>query len=203
MLDTLRRGGIRDARVLEAMERVPRELFVPASQRSDAYADRALAIDCGQTISQPLIVAVVVQALEIKDGDRVLDVGTGSGYQSAVLAECVKEVDTIEIVPELGHQAEALLRRLGYRNIRFRIGDGYAGWPQNAPFDRIILTAAPPELPQAIVDQLKPGGRLLAPVGRTGFDQEIRLLEKAADGKVTTRSVLPVRFVPMVKRPAR
>jgi protein-L-isoaspartate(D-aspartate) O-methyltransferase len=193
---------IHDARVTGAMRRVPRERFVPAGVLDSAYEDGALPIGLGQTISQPFIVAYMTQALELRGPERVLEIGTGSGYQAAVLAEIAREVYTIEIVPELAERARGLLEALGYRNIRFRTGDGYRGWPEAAPFDRIMVTAAPEQVPQALVDQLAVGGRMIVPVGRD--DQELVLLEKTASG-VTRRSTIPVRFVPMtgggVKRP--
>lgn len=196
--------GITDARVLAAMRQVPRHLFMPEEVRSAAYEDSPVPIGYGQTISQPYIVAYMTDLLEPRATDTVLEIGTGSGYQAAVLARLVKHVYSIEIVPQLARTATATLKQLGYDNVTVRLGDGYKGWPEQAPFDRIILTAAPPELPQALVDQLKPGGRLLAPVGRTVFDQELMVIEKDRDGKVTRRGVLPVRFVPMVKpAPAR
>jgi protein-L-isoaspartate(D-aspartate) O-methyltransferase len=148
----------------------------------------------GQTISQPYIVGYMTQALDLKGTERVLEIGTGSGYQAAVLAEIVPEVYTIEILPELSEQAGSTLARLGYRNIHFRIGDGYAGWPEHAPYDRIIVTAAPEKVPQPLIDQLKIGGRMIIPIGR--IDQELAVLDKDSTG-ITRRSTIPVRFVPM------
>ncbi len=187
--------GIKDRAVLDAVAKVPRHRFVPALFRGRAYDDGPLPIGDGQTISQPYIVAWMTELIGPKKGMRVLEIGTGSGYQAAVLAECVDEVDTIEVVPALGRGAERMLRELGYRNIRTRIGDGYHGWPERAPFDAIILTAAPPEdVPRPLLDQLKVGGRLVAPVGR--YDQQLVRITRTQTG--FRREVLaPVRFVPM------
>jgi protein-L-isoaspartate(D-aspartate) O-methyltransferase len=191
----LEKRGIRDQSVLAAMNKVPRHRFVPAMIRGLAYGDGPLPIGQGQTISQPYIVALMTELIEPKKSMRVLEIGTGSGYQAAVLSECVAEVYTIEVVPELGRGATALLRELGYRNVHVKIGDGYAGWPDHAPFDAILLTAAPPRrIPQPLLDQLKVGGRLVAPVG--GEEQDlvrIRRTEKGYDRQV----IAPVRFVPM------
>ena len=186
--------GVRDAAVLRAMLKVPRHLFVPENLRSQAYADGPLPVGHGQTISQPYIVALMTEALGLKEQDRVLEVGTGSGYQAAVLAEIVREVFTIEIVEPLGRQAEEHLHALGYSNVHVRIADGYQGWPEQAPFDAIIVTAAPDHVPQPLVTQLKVGGRLIIPVGRQ--EQELLLLHRREDG-VTRRVLTPVRFVPM------
>ncbi len=188
--------GIRDPGVLRAMRETPRHEFVPPELRSSAYDDRPLPIGHSQTISQPYIVAFMTETLDVEKNHTVLEIGTGSGYQAAVLAPLAKHVYTIEIVPELAASAEKKLAR--YDNITTRLGDGYKGWPEEAPFDRIILTAAPPELPQTLVGQLKPGGKLLAPVGRSPWSQELILVTKAKDGTVSERSVLPVVFVPMV-----
>ena len=190
----LRGRDIRDPRVLEVMEKVPRHEFVPSELRPFAYNDGALPIQSGQTVSQPYIVAYMTQLLELEGTERVLEIGTGSGYQAAVLAEIVPEVYTIEILPELGKLAAEVLSRLGYGNIHFRIGDGYAGWPEHAPFDRIIITAAPEKVPQPLIDQLKEGGRIVCPVGRN--DQDLIVLEKGTSG-ITRRTTIPVRFVPM------
>jgi protein-L-isoaspartate(D-aspartate) O-methyltransferase len=187
--------GIKDRSVLAAMRKVPRHRFVPPSLRGRAYTDGPLPIGEGQTISQPYVVAWMTELVEPRKGMRVLEIGTGSGYQAAVLSECVGEVDTIEVVPSLGRGAEGLLDELGYRNVRVRIGDGYEGWPERAPFDAILLTAAPPkEVPKPLLDQLKVGGRLVAPVGR--HEQNLVRITKTRDG--LKREVLaPVRFVPM------
>jgi protein-L-isoaspartate(D-aspartate) O-methyltransferase len=191
----LERRGIKDKAVLSAMRKVPRHRFVPDSWQGRAYTDGPLPIGEAQTISQPYIVAWMTELIEPRKGMRVLEIGTGSGYQAAVLAECVAEVDTIEVIPELGRKAEALLRELGYRNIRTRIGDGYGGWPDRAPYDAILLTAAPPvDVPKPLLDQLKIGGRLVAPVGRD--DQNLVRITRTETG--LKREILaPVRFVPM------
>lgn len=195
--------GIRSQGVLKAMRETPRHEFMPLSVRQFAYEDRPVPIGYEQTISQPSLVAFMTETLDVRKDHRVLEIGTGSGYQAAVLAALVKEVYTIEIVPALAKSAAATFQRLNYKNILAREGNGYAGWPEKALFDRIILTAAPPELPQALVDQLKPGGKLVAPVGRSVLEQELILVEKSSAGKVTRRSVLPVRFVPMVQAPPK
>jgi protein-L-isoaspartate(D-aspartate) O-methyltransferase len=186
--------GVDDRRVLEAMERVPRHLFVPPDVAYAAYDDSPLPIGHGQTISQPYIVALMSQLLELDGSETVLEIGTGSGYQAAILGELAAEVYTIEIVEPLAEEARARLAELGYRNVHVRAGDGYRGWPEHAPFDAIILTAAPPELPQPLIDQLADGGILAAPVG--DVQQELLVLEKTARG-LERREVIPVRFVPM------
>jgi len=188
-----------DPRVAAALARVPRHRFVPPSLAARAYENRPLPIGHEQTISQPFIVALMTDLVEPQPTDRVLEIGTGSGYQAAVLAELVARVYTIEIVRPLGEQAAALLRDLGYRNVEARIGDGYLGWPEAAPFDAIVVTAAPEHLPQPLVDQLAPNGRLVAPVGTRGGSQQLLLLRKDAAGRAVTRSVLPVRFVPLTR----
>jgi protein-L-isoaspartate(D-aspartate) O-methyltransferase len=194
--------GVKDPAVLRSMKETPRHLFVPDALQSQAYSDSPLPIGYEQTISQPYIVAAMTEMLNAQPHHRVLEIGTGSGYQAAVLSPLVAHVYTIEIVPQLAVSSTALLRKLGYRNITVRQGDGYAGWPGQAPFDRIILTAAPPEIPQALIDQLKPGGRLVAPEGREY--QEIVIIDKDAQGGTRRRSDIPVRFVPMVRpRPAK
>lgn len=197
--DQIESRGIKDPRVLRTMKNTPRHLFMPPDAWEFAYQDRPVQIGHGQTISQPFIVAFMTEMLDVNKEHRVLEIGTGSGYQAAVLSPLVKEVNTMEIVPQLAKSSAETLKRLGYGNVIVREGDGYRGWPEKAPFDRIILTAAPPEIPQTLIDQLKAGGKLLAPIGQSVLDQEMMLLEKTADGKVTKRSVLPVRFVPMVK----
>jgi protein-L-isoaspartate(D-aspartate) O-methyltransferase len=196
--DQLRGRDVVDPRLLDAMARVPRHLFVPESDRADAYGDFPLPIGHGQTISQPYIVGFMTQALEIEPHHRVLEIGTGSGYQAAVLAELAKEVYTIEIVAPLADRARATLEALGYTNVRIKTGNGYLGWPEHAPFDRVIVTAAPDDVPPALVDQLRIGGLMAIPVGR--FDQELRILRRTATGLETLRT-LPVRFVPMVGKP--
>lgn len=192
----LRARDIDDPRVLEAMDRVPRHEFVPEGLRSAAYADRPLPIEVGQTISQPYIVALMTQLTRPGEGERALDVGTGSGYQAAVLAELVEEVYSIEIHEELANSARDRLDRLNYDNVTVRHGDGYRGWPEAAPFDVIIVAAAPPEIPPPLIEQLAPGGRLVVPVGG-GFGQELVLIEKDADGSISRQTVAPVAFVPM------
>ena len=191
---TLAREGINDTRVLDVMNKVPRHLFVPDKLRAMAYANIALPIAAEQTISQPYVVAFMTEALKVKRGDRVLEVGTGSGYQAAVLAELVKEVYSIEIIDKLAQSASALLKKLGYNNVYVKSGDGYRGWPEKAPFDAIIVTAAPDHIPQPLIDQLATGGRLIVPVGKD--NQELILITKTKNG-ITSEKVLPVRFVPM------
>jgi protein-L-isoaspartate(D-aspartate) O-methyltransferase len=195
--EQLQNRDVKDPAVLEAMRKVPRHRFVPANLMEAAYGDNPLPLMLGQTISQPYIVAYMTQALQLRGTERVLEIGTGSGYQAAVLAELVPEVYTIEILPELAVQARTTLEALGYINIRIRIGDGYLGWPESAPFDRIIVTAAPDHVPQPLIDQLKPGGKLIIPVGR--MEQDLVLIEKSEQG-VSRRSTIPVRFVPMTGR---
>lgn len=187
--------GVRDPRVLAAMRKVPRHLFVDPSQRGQAYEDHPLPIPGNQTISQPYIVAIMTELLDLKPNERVLEIGTGSGYQSAVLAQLAKDVYTIEIVPELARSAATRLKELGYDNVTVREGDGYRGWAEQAPFDGIIVTAAPERIPQPLLDQLAPGGVMVIPVG--GFFQELKVFRKSADGRITEKDVLPVRFVPM------
>ncbi len=188
-----------DGRVLTAMNKVPRHRFVPADQEPNAYANRPLPIGNGQTISQPFIVALMTDMLGLKATDRVLEIGTGCGYQAAVLAELAREVYTIEIVAPLAREAAARFAELGYRNINARSGDGYRGWPAHAPFDAIIVTAAAPEVPPALIEQLKPGGKLVIPVGAQWSGQELRIIEKDLHGKTTTRNALAVRFVPLTR----
>src|SRR5436189_3282521 len=187
--------GVRDERVLAAMNKVPREEFVPQDSRAASYADQPLPIGYGQTISQPYIVAFMTEQLRPKPSDRVLEVGTGSGYQAAILAELVAEVYSIEIIEPLGKSADATLQRLGYKNVHVKVGDGYKGWPEHAAFDAITVTCAPDHVPQPLIDQLKEGGRMIIPVGNFG-DQELYLLQKK-NGELQRRAVLPVRFVPM------
>jgi protein-L-isoaspartate(D-aspartate) O-methyltransferase len=187
--------GIKDIRVLEVMRKVKRHLFVPSSLQKAAYDDHPLPIGHGQTISQPYIVAFMTEAGRIKSTDRVLEIGTGSGYQAAVLAEIAKEVYTIEILKPLAEGSSHLLGKLGYKNIQVQWGDGYKGWKEQAPFDVIIVTAAPDKVPEELVGQLKSGGRMVVPIG--GFYQELYLLTKTESG-IKKESLLPVRFVPMV-----
>jgi protein-L-isoaspartate(D-aspartate) O-methyltransferase len=185
---------ISDARVLAAMRAVPRHRFVPPEQARHAYEDRPLAIGHRQTISQPYIVALMSQLARVEEGDRVLEVGTGSGYQAAVLAELGAHVYTIEIVEPLGAHARRLLRELGYDRVHVRVGDGYGGWPEEAPFDAVVVTAAPPRIPEPLKDQLAVGGRMVVPVGDR--QQTLRVLERTAEG-IVERETIPVRFVPM------
>lgn len=190
---------VRDTATLRAMRSVPRHEFVPRAYLEAAYDDRPLPIGFGQTISQPYIVAYMTELLRPKPGDRVLEVGTGSGYQAAVLAEVVAEVYTIEIFRELAQTAAARLARLGYRDVYVRHGDGYFGWPEKAPFDAVIVTAAAGHIPPPLLEQLKPGGRMAIPVGSVYGVQTLVLVEKDAEGRVTTESLLPVRFVPLLR----
>lgn len=192
--------GIRDARVIEALRQVPRHLFMPAAERQHAYADAPVAIGQGQTISQPYIVALMTELVRPQSGDRVLEVGAGSGYQAAVLARLVGHVYTIELEDTLARTAAALLRELEYDNITVRNGDGYAGWPEHAPFDIVIVTAAPEQIPQPLIDQLKPGGRLIVPVGPRFSVQQLQLIEKDAGGATRSTNVSRVMFVPL-RRP--
>jgi len=187
-------------RVRAALGRVERHRLVPLDQRALAYRNHPLPIGHGQTISQPYIVALSADLIAPQPGHVVLEVGTGSGYQAAILAEIVKQVYTIEIVEPLGRSAEAKLKEMGYANIEVRIGDGYLGWPEKAPFDGIVVTAAAPRVPQALVDQLKPGGRMVIPVGERWEVQQLLLVTKRADGTTERRNVLPVRFVPLVPK---
>lgn len=186
-----------DDTVMAAIAKVPRHQFVPPGQETWAYVNHPLPIGHGQTISQPLIVALMTDLLGVGADDVVLEIGTGSGYQAAVLAEIVKRVHTIEIVEPLARQAESRLRALGYRNIDVRAGDGYRGWPEHAPFDAIVVTAAGPIIPPALLDQLRPGGRLVMPVGDPRRTQWLTVVHKDADGKITKRPVLEVVFVPL------
>src|SRR5437660_5211400 len=191
----LKPRGIHDERVLAAMAKVPREEFVPENLRAQGYSDNALPIGHDQTISQPFIVAFMTEQLRPQPNDRVLEIGTGSGYQTAVLAELVKEVYTIEIIEPLAKDASTRLARLDYNNAHVKVGDGYQGWPEVAPFDAIIVTCAPDKVPQPLTEQLKDGGRMIIPVGN-GLDQQLYLLEKM-NGELVQRAILPVRFVQM------
>ena len=187
-------------RVLAAMAKVPRHELVPADQKAIAYANRPLPIGLGQTISQPFIVALMTDLMEVKSGDRVLEIGTGSGYQAAVLAELAATVYTVEIVEPLAREAAGRLKQLGYRNVVAKVGDGFQGWPEHAPFDAIMVTAAPREVPQPLIEQLKPGGRLVVPVGGQAAGQALLLIEKKPDGTVARRNILAVRFVPLTDK---
>jgi len=193
--------GIHDERVLAAMAKVPREEFVPDNLRAQSYSDSALPIGHDQTISQPFIVAFMTEQLRPRPTDRVLEIGTGSGYQAAVLAELVKDVYTIEIIEPLAKEASARLARLDYNTAHVKVGDGFQGWPEVAPFDSIIVTCAPDKVPQPLTQQLKEGGRMIIPVGN-GLDQQLFLLEKK-DGQMAETAILPVRFVQMTGEAAQ
>lgn len=186
-----------DPAVMSAMRSVPREEFVPKALRSAAYFNRPLSIGHGQTISQPFIVALMTHFLEPQPTDRVLEIGTGSGYQAAILSELVKRVFTVEIIPELAAHATEKLKALGYDNVHTRVGDGWYGWPEQAPFDGIIVTAAGPDVPPKLVDQLKPGGRMVLPIGDPDEGQILTLVIKDDNGDITTKDLLPVAFVPL------
>ncbi len=187
--------GVTDARLLAAMRKLPRDQFVPAELRARSYTDQPLAIGHDQTISQPFIVAFMTETLRLQPTDRVLEIGTGSGYQAAILAELVAQVYTIEIVAPLGEEAKGTLQRLGYKNVHVKIGDGYLGWPEQAPFDAVIVTCAPERVPRPLIEQTREGGRIIIPVGAAG-EQNLYLYEKK-EGQLKQRMVLPVRFVPM------
>ena len=191
--------GIEDRRVLDAMHNVPRHLFVPEELRRLAYEDHPLPIGLEQTISQPYIVALMTELARVANDHIVLEIGTGSGYQAAVLSVLAKRVYTIEYLAPLGEAARKRLAELGYNNVEVKIGDGYQGWPERQPFDAILVTAASEEVPQALLDQLKPGGRLVIPVGPQAETQMLQLLEKDSKGKISRRNTIPVRFVPLVK----
>jgi protein-L-isoaspartate(D-aspartate) O-methyltransferase len=191
--------GVKDPSVLRALREVPRHLFVPPASREHAYEDRPLPIGYGQTISQPFIVAYMTEALGIRPTDRVLEIGTGSGYQAAILGRLAREVWTIEIVPELGTRAATLLKDLKYTNVTVRVGDGYGGWAERAPFDRIIVTAAPDHVPEPLLQQLATGGRMVIPVGQQGGIQELLVIEKTPSGMVQ-RKTIPVLFVPLTRK---
>ena len=195
--EQIEKRGVKDKRVLQAMCTVPRHKFVPDELKAYAYEDRPLPIGCGQTISQPYIVALMTELLKVDEEDKVLEVGTGSGYQAAILSQIVREVYTIEIFEELGISAKRRLRELGYSNVKVRIGDGYYGWPEEAPFDAIIVTCAATHIPPPLIAQLREGGRMCIPVGGAFQVQNLMLVEKR-DGKITSRNILPVRFVPML-----
>lgn len=200
--EQIERRGVRDDAVLAAMRTVPRHLFVPEDLRDQAYEDRPLPIGEGQTISQPYVVAAMTEALQVGAGDRVLDIGTGSGYQAAVLAEVASEVYSVELVPALARAAEERLRRLHYGNVHVRQGDGSRGWPEAAPFDGILVACGAPEVPPALLEQLAPGRRLVIPVGPPGEVMDLLVLEKDRAGSVRRRILMPVRFVPFVSPPS-
>ncbi|MDO9573052.1 MAG: protein-L-isoaspartate(D-aspartate) O-methyltransferase [Candidatus Omnitrophota bacterium] len=193
--EQIERRGITDRGVLDAMRKVERHLFVPAYLRNAAYEDRPLPIGHGQTISQPYIVAYMTQAARVGSNDRILEIGTGSGYQAAVLAEIAKEIYTIEILQPLADSARLRLEEMGYKNVKVKLGDGYKGWREYAPFDAIIVTAAPSEIPEELMSQLKIGGRMVVPIGI--FNQELYLITRAESG-FTKEAILPVAFVPMI-----
>ena len=200
MVDTqITSRGVKDPRVVAAMRKVPRDRFVPPELGARAYDDRPLPIGLGQTISQPYIVAYMTEALDIAPHHKVLEIGTGSGYQAAVLGELARTVYTMEIVPDLARRATATLQSLGYRNVQVREGDGFGGWPEHAPFDRIMVTAAPDEIPKPLLDQLGPRGRLAIPVGAQGATQWMTIVDKTEQG-VTQRRTLPVAFVPLTRK---
>lgn len=200
MIDTqIKARGVNDPEILSVMETVNRHLFVPEDLREYAYNDGPLPIGHGQTISQPYIVAYMTELLQPDSHHVVLEIGTGSGYQAAVLSKLVHFVYTIEIIPELGNEAAKRLKQLGYDNISVRVGDGYQGWPEFAPFDRIIVTAAPEEIPPKLIEQLKAGGRMILPKGPQWWGQDLLIVEKDNDGNVSIEKTIPVRFVPMVK----
>jgi protein-L-isoaspartate(D-aspartate) O-methyltransferase len=187
-----------DSKVLAVMAEVPRHQFVPAAWQRDAYENRPLPIGHGQTISQPYIVALMTDLLRVQPGDRVFELGTGSGYQAAILAKLSKEVYSVEIIEPLGNEAGQRLARLGYANVKVKVADGYYGWPEHAPFEGIIVTAAGSHVPPPLVAQLKPGGRMVIPVGTSFLTQHLLLIEKQQDGTITTRQILPVSFVPLL-----
>jgi len=196
--DQIQNRGIKNEKVLQAFRKVPRHLFVPVAIRDRAYDDNALPIDFNQTISQPFVVAYMTEIVDPDSTDIVLEIGTGSGYQAAILAEIVKKVYTVEIIPGLAMQAKKLLTGLGYKNIEVRTGDGYIGWEEHAPYDAIIVTAAPEEIPQPLIDQLKEGGRMIIPVGPENYTQYLVLLTKV-NGRIKKKNEFPVRFVPFTR----
>ena len=197
--DQIKRRGVKDVGVLKAVQKVEREKFVPEKYRDLAYSDNPLPIGHQQTISQPYIVAYMTEHLQVSKSHNVLEIGTGSGYQAAILAELAHHVFTIEIIPKLAESAEKVLMELAYENITLRTGDGYKGWPEEAPFDRIMVTAAPNEIPEKLVEQLAPNGRMILPVGGSIFAQYLWLVQKDKEGIVTKEKILAVRFVPMAK----
>ena len=201
VLKTIEKRGVKDKAVLKSMNTVKRHLFVPENNVSNAYDDRPLPIGYGQTISQPFIVAYMTEAIYPKPGYKVLEIGTGSGYQAAVLAEIVKEVYTIEIVPELGNTAAARLKKLGYHNVNVKVSDGYFGWKEHGPYDAIIVTAAAEFIPPPLIEQLKEGGKIVIPIGSPFMNQMLMLIEKKGK-KITTKSLLPVVFVPFTRKKA-
>jgi protein-L-isoaspartate(D-aspartate) O-methyltransferase len=199
MVSRIRNRGVKDEAVLAALAAVERHRFVPEDAAYAAYDLKALPIGSGQSISDPYLVAVMSELLELEGGERVLEIGTGSGYHAAVLSRIAAEVYTIEILEPLADAARSRLRELGCRNVRVRCGNGYVGWPEHAPYDAVILTAAPPEPPQELIRQLAPGGRMVVPLGEWPGNQELTLIRKGGDGSVTSETVKPVRFGPMIK----
>lgn len=199
MVDLIKSRGIKDEKVISAMLKVPRHLFVDKSQWKSAYDDRPLPIGYGQTISQPYIVALMTESLEIKMGEKVLEIGTGSGYQAAILAELTDKVYSVEIIEELGKRADRVLKSLGYK-VKIKIGDGYNGWEEYAPFDAIIVTCAPDHVPPPLIQQLKVGGRMVIPVGPTGLYQTLWLIRKEKEDKLIYKNLGDVLFVPLVRR---
>ncbi|MDR8394476.1 protein-L-isoaspartate(D-aspartate) O-methyltransferase [Aliifodinibius sp. S!AR15-10] len=197
LVTLLKQQGIESEQVLEAMRHVPRHLFVPKTQQPNAYRNTPLPIGHQQTISQPYVVAFMTELLDIQPGEKVLEIGTGSGYQAAVLSELTPKVYTIEIIPELGQRARRTFSKLGYSTIQTKIGDGYKGWPGHAPFDAVIITAAAPKIPQPLIDQLRPGGALVMPHGEPNGSQILIRVTKTQDGDIKREKILPVRFVPM------
>lgn len=199
VLKTIERRGVKNKAVLKSMKTVKRHLFVPDNAIADAYTDRPLPIGYGQTISQPYIVAYMTEVINPKPEYKVLEIGTGSGYQAAVLAEIVKEVYTIEIIPELGYAAAARLEKLGYANVHVNVSDGYFGWPEHGPYDAIIVTAAAEFVPPPLLEQLKEGGKIVIPIGSPFMNQMLMSIEKKGE-KLTTKSLMPVVFVPFTRK---
>ncbi|HDZ14240.1 MAG TPA: protein-L-isoaspartate(D-aspartate) O-methyltransferase [Pricia sp.] len=191
--------GVRDKKVLEAMESVPRHLFIPEEFRQYSYYDQPLPIGLGQTISQPYIVALMTEMLDVDNDDIILEIGTGSGYQAAVLSKIVKEVYTIEIIEDLGLQAEERLKSLGFNNVYVKIADGSLGWPDRAPFDAIIVTAAAEKIPDPLIKQLKSGGKMVIPVDSSFLGQDLLIVEKDESGEISIEKTIPVRFVPLIE----
>jgi protein-L-isoaspartate(D-aspartate) O-methyltransferase len=201
MVETqIKERGVSDERVLQAMRKVPRHLMIPESRRRQAYGDHPVSIGYGQTISQPYIVAYMTEVLQLKEDSKVLEIGTGSGYQAAILAEITTNVYSIEIIPELAEFAKSNLYNLGYTNVHLKEGDGYEGWESEAPWDAIIVTAAAEHVPPPLIKQLKPGGRMCIPVGTPFGTQFLQLVEKSQDGRITTRNLMPVIFVPLTRK---
>ena len=199
VLQTIEKRGVTDKAVLKSMGTVKRHLFVPENNVSNAYQDRPLPIGSGQTISQPFIVAYMTEVIHPKPEHKVLEIGTGSGYQAAVLAEIIKEVYSIEIIPELGNAASARLKKLGYGNVKVKVADGYFGWPDHGPYDAIVVTAAAEFVPPPLLEQLKEGGKIVIPIGSPFMNQSLMLIEKKGK-KITTKNLMPVAFVPFTRK---